>query len=41
MHDWLAGTAVYDQFDLVRKPPPDGRAFEVQQPQSSLPPDLS
>ena len=31
LHDWLSGTAVYDQIELIRKPPQGGHAFEVQQ----------
>jgi uncharacterized RDD family membrane protein YckC len=30
LHDWIAGTTVFDQLDLVRKPPVSPRAFEVQ-----------
>jgi uncharacterized RDD family membrane protein YckC len=30
LHDWIAGTSVFDQLDLVRKPPVSPRAFEVQ-----------
>jgi hypothetical protein len=34
LHDWLSGTAVYDQIELIRKPPQGGHAFEVQHPQA-------
>jgi hypothetical protein len=38
LHDWLSGTAVFDQIDLIRKPPQGGHAFQVQQPRA---PDAS
>jgi hypothetical protein len=38
LHDWLSGTAVYDQIELVRKPPQGGHAFEVQQTHAAEPP---
>ena len=37
LHDWLSGTAVYEQIELIRKPPQGGHAFEVQQARAHVP----
>jgi uncharacterized RDD family membrane protein YckC len=41
LHDWLSGTAVYDQIELIRKPPQGGHAFQVQQIQAPDTPEQS
>jgi hypothetical protein len=36
LHDWLSGTAVYVERDLLRDRPPAGHAFEVQKPKATV-----